>query len=68
MIRWLELFDRVRELGDVFVLFFFDVYVMLYSEDVLVLEKELYWRFDRELVNKVNFRKEFFKVILVEIK
>jgi hypothetical protein len=68
MTRRLEPLDRVRELGDASVPFSFDVHAMLYSEDAPALEKELHRRFDRESVNKVNPRKEFFKVTLAEIK
>lgn len=38
------------------------------SEDAPALEKELHNHFDQYRVNKVNSRKEFFKVKLSEIK
>lgn len=41
---------------------------MIYLEDVLLLEKKLYDVFDKKRVNFVNCRKEFFYVILDEIK
>jgi DNA repair exonuclease SbcCD ATPase subunit len=68
MTRRLEPLDRVKELGDASVPFSFDVHAMLYSEDAPALEKEFHRRFDRESVNKVNPRKEFFRVSLAEIK
>jgi chromosome segregation ATPase len=68
MTRRLEPLDRVKELGDASVPFSFDVHAMLYSEDAPALEKELHRKFDRESVNKVNPRKEFFRVSLAEIK
>ena len=68
MTRRLEPLDRVKELGDASVPFSFDVHAMLYSEDAPALEKELHRRFNREAVNKVNSRKEFFKTSLAEIK
>lgn len=68
MTRRLEPLDRVRELGDASVPFSFDVHAMLYSEDAPALEKELHRRFDRESVNKVNPRKEFFRTSLAEIR
>ncbi|MFT6778992.1 MAG: hypothetical protein ACJAV1_002935 [Paraglaciecola sp.] len=68
MTRRLEPLDRVKELGDASVPFSFDVHAMLYSEDAPALEKELHRRFNREAVNKVNSRKEFFRTSLAEIK
>jgi hypothetical protein len=68
MTRRLEPLDRVKELGDASVPFSFDVHAMLYSEDAPSLEKELHRRFNKESVNKVNPRKEFFRTSLAEIK
>ncbi|SQH74254.1 conserved protein of unknown function, might be phage protein involved in DNA binding [Shewanella benthica] len=68
MTRRLEPLDRVKELGDASVPFSFDVHAMLYSEDAPSLEKDLHRRFNRESVNKVNPRKEFFRTSLAEIK
>ena len=68
MTRRLEPLDRVKELGDASVPFSFDVHAMLYSEDAPTLEKELHRRFERESVNKVNPRKEFFRTSLSDIK
>ncbi len=68
MTRRLEPLDRVKELGDASVPFSFDVHAMLYSEDAPSLEKALHMKFERESVNKVNSRKEFFRTSLSEIK
>lgn len=68
MTRRLEPLDRVKELGDASVPFSFDVHAMLFSEDAPSLEKELHRKFNRESVNKVNPRKEFFRTSLAEIK
>lgn len=68
MTRRLEPLDRVKELGDASVPFSFDVHAMLYSDDAPALEKELHRRFNRESVNKINRRKEFFRTSLAEIK
>jgi hypothetical protein len=68
MTRRLEPLDRVKELGDASVPFSFDVHAMLYSEDAPALEKDLHRRFNRETVNKVNPKKEFFRTSLAEIK
>ncbi len=68
MTRRLEPLDRVKELGDASVPFSFDVHAMLYSDDAPTLEKALHHRFERESVNKINARKEFFRTSLAEIK
>ena len=68
MTRRLEPMDRVKELGDASVPFSFDVHAMIYSDDAPALEKSLHRVFDDKSVNKVNPRKEFFKLPLSEIK
>lgn len=67
MTRRLEPLDRVRELGDASVPFEFDVHAMIYSEDAPKLEKSLHRHFMRAQVNKVNPRKEFFRVGINDI-
>jgi hypothetical protein len=54
--------DRIRELGDASVPFSFDVHAMIRSEDAPALERELHGRFEEARLNKVNYRKEFFRV------
>jgi hypothetical protein len=66
--RRLEPMDRVKELGDASVPFSFDVHAMIHSEDAPTLERELQSHFGDYQMNKVNPRKEFFKVPLSEIK
>lgn len=68
MTRRLEPRDRIRELGDASVPFEFDVHAMIFSQDAPGLEKQLHRHFVRKQVNKVNPRKEFFKVGLPEIR
>uniref|UniRef100_UPI003F6C75E5 DUF4041 domain-containing protein n=1 Tax=Pasteurella multocida TaxID=747 RepID=UPI003F6C75E5 len=68
MTRRLEPLDRIRELGDASVPFSFDVHAMIYSENAPALEYELHKAFINKQINKVNPRKEFFKVSLAEIK
>lgn len=68
MTRRLEPQDRIRELGDASVPFEFDVHAMLWTEDAPALERELHRRFVRSQVNKVNPRKEFFRVSVAELK
>jgi hypothetical protein len=68
MTRRLEPLDRVRELGDASVPFSFDVHAMIWAEDAPSLETKLHKRFMISQVNKVNHRKEFFRVNLQEIR
>ncbi len=68
MTRRLEPADRIRELGDASVPFAFDVHAMIFSEDAPGLEKALHRHFLRQQVNKVNPRKEFFRIGLEDIR
>lgn len=66
--RRLEPFDRVKELGSASVPFNFDVHAMIFSNDAPKLEKQLHDAFLPYSVNKINTRKEFFKVSLDQIE
>ncbi len=66
--RRLEPKDRIRELGDASVPFEFDIHALIRSEDAPALERELHKRFVRSQVNKVNPRKEFFRVSIQDIR
>ena len=68
MTRRLEPLDRVRELGDASVPFEFDVHAMIYSEDAPSLERQLHKRFLKSQLNKINPRKEFFRLGINDIK
>ena len=68
MTRRLEPMDRVRELGDASVPFAFDVHAMIFSEDAVSLESKLHRQLDQYRLNKVNLRKEFFKLPLATIE
>jgi len=68
MTRRLEPLDRIRELGDASVPFEFDVHAMIFSDDAPGLEKKLHRHFLRQQINKVNPRKEFFRLALAEIR
>jgi len=68
MTRRLDPMDRVDELGDASVPFDFDVHAMIFSEDAPSLESTLHEKFDTRRINKVNERKEFFKVNIDEIE
>ena len=66
--RRLEPMDRVKELGDASVPFAFDVHAMIPSEDAPALEAALHRRFLQNQVNKLNRRKEFFRLKLHDIR
>ena len=68
MTRRLEPLDRVRELGDASVPFAFDVHAMIWSDDAPTLERALHKEFVRSQVNKVNPRKEFFRLGLTKLR
>jgi vacuolar-type H+-ATPase subunit H len=68
MTRRLEPMDRVIELGDASVPFPFDVHAMIKSDDAPTLEKHLHKHFMMNQVNKINPRKEFFKLRISNIK
>lgn len=68
MTRRLDPQDRVKELSDASVPFDFDVHAMIRTNDAPTLEKELHKYFDQKRVNKVNLRREYFRVTLDEIQ
>lgn len=68
MTRRLEPMDRIAELSSASVPFPFDVHAMIFSENAPELEAMLHRHFESRKVNKVNSRKEFFRVDLNEIK
>ena len=68
MTRRLEPMDRIKELSSASVPFEFDVHAMIFSEDAPSLEAALHRKFEDKSVNRVNLRKEFFKVSLDEIE
>jgi len=64
----MEPMERVNELGSASVPFPFDVHGLIFSDDAVSLEHELHTIFNNKRVNKVNLRKEFFKVSLDDIE
>ena len=66
--RRLEPLDRIHELGGSSVPFEFDVHALIFSEDAPALEHKLHKHFVMMQVNKVNCRKEFFRVDLRQIR
>jgi hypothetical protein len=68
MTRRLEPMDRVDELGDASVPFWFDVHALVFSNNAPALEAKLHERFAVGRLNKVNGRKEFFRADITEIE
>lgn len=68
MTRRLEPMDRVHELGDASVPFYFDVHAMIYSDNAPAMENALHKVFAKCRLNLVNLRKEFFHVTLDAIQ
>ena len=68
MTRRLEPDDRIKELSDASVPFSFDVHAMIRCDDAPALERLLHERFDDLRVNKVNYRKEFFRVPIQRLR
>ncbi|QDE71063.1 MULTISPECIES: DUF4041 domain-containing protein [Myxococcus] len=67
MTRRLVPMDRIDELGDASVPFEFDVHAIIRTHDAPKLESELHRTFANRRVNRINERKEFFRVSLDEI-
>jgi hypothetical protein len=66
--RRLDPMDRIWELGDASVPFDFDVHAMILSDDAPALERRLHQHFLLNQVNKVNHRKEFFRVAAADLR
>lgn len=67
MTRRLEPLDRIKELGDASVPFQFDVHAVISTDNAPALECELHHAFEERRINRVNERKEFFRVSIDEI-
>lgn len=68
MTRRLEPMDRIKELSSASVPFEFDVHAMIFSTDAPTLETSLHQHFEKQSVNKVNLRKEFFNISIDDIE
>jgi hypothetical protein len=68
MTRRRDPMDRIWELGDASVPFDFDVHAMIETTDAPALEHMLHDACDHLRVNKVNYRKEFFRIPLQRIR
>ena len=68
MTRRLEPQERVDELGSASVPFPFDVHSFIFSSNAVQLENTMHKRLNEFRLNKVNLRKEFFKIPLDQIE
>ena len=68
MTRRLDPQERVNELGSASVPFKFDVHSFIFSNDAVSLENKLHTMLNDKRVNKVNTRKEFFRVTIDELE
>lgn len=68
MTRRPEPMDCINELNSAAVPFDFDVHAMIFSDDAPALENILHQYFMGRRVNRVNLRKEFFRVPIEEIE
>jgi hypothetical protein len=66
--RRLEPQDRVDELGGSSVPFDFDVHAFIPTDDAPALERQLHKQFVLSQINKVNIRKEFFRISIDGLK
>lgn len=66
--RRLEPIERIKELSSASVPFVYDIHALIFSYEAYELETELHNYFEKYRVNKVNNRKEFFKVPITEIE
>ncbi|MFS7389887.1 DUF4041 domain-containing protein [Carnobacterium maltaromaticum] len=66
--RRIDPLERIGELSSASVPFKFDVHALIFSYDAYKLELELHRYFDSYRINKVNNRKEFFRVSIDKIE
>lgn len=60
--------SRLSELNNASVPFLFNAHCILWSDDCFKLESDLHNRLNSHRVNKINTRKEFFKIPLQELE
>lgn len=68
MTRRLEPMDRIKELSSASVPFEFDVHAMIFADNAPQLENALHNIYRNHSVNKVNYRKEFYKISIDDIE
>ena len=67
MTRRLDPMDRVRELGDASVPFRFDVHALFFADDAVAIESMLHQEFAESRINRVNMRREYFRVSPLDV-
>jgi len=68
MTRRLDPQERINELSGASVPFPFDVHSFIFSNDAVDLENDLHKTLNNNRLNKINLRKEFFKVTLEQLE
>ena len=68
MTRRLDPLDRINELSGASVPFSFDIHSFIFSDNAVELEQQLHKTLNNNRVNKINLRKEFFKVSLDKLE
>ena len=68
MTRRLDPMERIDELGSASVPFPFDIHSVIFSENAVQLEHDLHVALNSRRLNKVNLRKEFFKIPLDDLE
>lgn len=68
MTRRLEPMERINELSNASVPFPFDVHSFIFSNDAVALEHNIHETLTNQRVNKINLRKEFFRISLDELE
>src|SRR5699024_1124054 len=68
MTRRLNPTDRVRELGDASVPFYFVTNTMFFEKNAVGLNRQLQKHFANERVNLINLRREYFYATPTEVK
>lgn len=68
MTRRLDPQERINELGSASVPFRFDVHSFIFSHDAVALEQKLHASLNDRRINRINYRKEFFKVTIDELE
>jgi hypothetical protein len=68
MTRRIDPQERIDELGDASVPFRFDVHSLIFSNNAPELETKLHKHLHNYRVNKINLRKEFFKISIDELE
>jgi hypothetical protein len=63
-----EIEERIKELGDASVPFEFDVHAVIKTNNAPELESKLHQKLSIYRMNKSNWRKEFFKITLEDLK